>query len=88
MNSQQIRRVLLTDWDPLNVADSPKLADEYDRYIPGLMSLINKGASVPEIEQFLIGVEASFGIHPEPERSRRTAIRLASSLASLPREDR
>jgi hypothetical protein len=78
VNPQQIREILLAEWDPLNVGDSPKLADEYDRYIPGVLALVNKGASVPEIEQFLRGVEASFGINPEPQRSRRAAIRLAS----------
>ena len=78
MNPQEIRRILLTEWDPLNVEDSPKLADEYDRYIPGILILLKKGASVPEIEQFLREVEASFGISPEPQRSRRAAIRLAS----------
>lgn len=78
MNPQQIREILLAEWDPLNIGDSPKLADEYDRYIPGVLALVNKGASVPEIEQFLRGVEASFGMNPEPQRSRRAAIRLAS----------
>ena len=78
MKLDKIREILLAEWDPLNVGDSPKLSDEYDRYIPGVIALQNKGASVQEIEQFLKGIEASFGISPEPQRSRRAAIRLAS----------
>ena len=78
MNPQQIRQILLAEWDPLNVAESPKLADEYDRYIPGVLALVNKGASVTEIQQFLRDVEVSFGLRPEPQRSRRAAICLAS----------
>lgn len=78
MNMQEIRKILLSEWDPLNVGDSPKLADEYDRYIPGILALLNRGASVLELEQFLRDVEASFGINPDPQRSRRAAIRLAS----------
>jgi hypothetical protein len=79
MKPNEIRNVLLADWDPLNVGDSPKLADEYDRYIPGILTLLSNGASVMEIERFLKGVEADLGITPEPDRSRRAAIRLASN---------
>ena len=78
MKLDEIREILLADWDPLNVGDSPKLSDEYDRYIPGVVALLNRGASVQEIERFLKGIEASFGISAEPQRSRRAAIRLAS----------
>jgi hypothetical protein len=78
VNPQQIRKILLAEWDPLNVGDSPKLCDEYDRYIPGVMALVNKGASVTEIEQFLTDVEVSFGLRPEPQRTRWAAIRLVS----------
>ena len=80
MDLDKIREILLTDWDPLNVGDSPKLSDEYDRYLPGVVGLLKRGASVQEIEQFLKGIEASFGISAEPRRSRRAAIRLASKV--------
>jgi hypothetical protein len=78
MNPEKIREILLADWDPLNVGDSPQLADEYDRYIPRIVALLNRVASVQEIEEFLMEVEISLGISPEPKRSRRAAIRLAS----------
>ncbi len=44
MKPNEIRNILLTDWDPLNVGDSPKLMDEYDCYIPGILTLLSKGA--------------------------------------------
>jgi hypothetical protein len=79
MKPNEIRNVLLVDWDPLNVSDNPNLADEYDSYIPEILTLLSKGVSAMEIERFLKGVEADLGINPEPERSRRAAVRLASS---------
>jgi hypothetical protein len=79
MKPNEIRNILLVDWDPLNVSDNPNLADEYDSYIPEILMLLSKGVSAMEIERFLKGVEADLGISPEPERSRRAAVRLASS---------
>jgi hypothetical protein len=64
VNPQQIREIPLAEWDPLNVGDSPKLADEYDRYVPGVLALVNQGASVSEIEQFFERGRGGLGNKP------------------------
>ncbi len=46
--TQQIREILMRDWDPIGVPNLP--ADEYDMYIGSIYGLIVRGASVDEIE--------------------------------------
>jgi hypothetical protein len=78
MKVDEIRAILLADWDPLNIGDNPRLSDEYDSYIPRILKLVTTGASQIELEQFLTDVETELGVTPESARSRRVAIRLAS----------
>jgi hypothetical protein len=75
---QDVRDILLTDWDPIDIGDNPYLADEYDSVIPKVLALIKKGATAEEIEAFLRFTEAEFGVVVEPSRSSRAARRLAS----------
>ena len=74
---REIRLILLTVWDPINVGENPALADEYDRYIPDLVRLMNDGASAAEIEACLKRVEGDLGINTGAERRHRAAILLA-----------
>src|SRR5215471_12204092 len=49
----QIRSILLTDWDPIRVAEVPKAAHEYDAYIGGIYRLLSSHASVEEVARHL-----------------------------------
>jgi hypothetical protein len=53
----EIRRILMSNWDPIGVSDVPEPADEYDRYIGGIFDLLNRGASGREITRYLLWVE-------------------------------
>ncbi len=55
---EQIRRVLMSDWDPIGVKDVPEAQDEYDSYVYGLFKLLLKGASETEIIELLHSIEA------------------------------
>jgi len=41
---QQIREVLLRQWDPIHVGDEPQAHDEYDGYIGAVYRLLANGA--------------------------------------------
>jgi hypothetical protein len=52
-----IRRVLMAGWDPIGVSDVPEAADEYDSYIGGVYELLERGASVANICDYLRNIE-------------------------------
>ncbi|MFZ0688582.1 MAG: hypothetical protein WAM68_02050 [Acidobacteriaceae bacterium] len=52
-----IRAVLMEKWDPINVKDEPRAADEYDGYIWGVYGLLRRGASDEEIAEHLHTIE-------------------------------
>jgi hypothetical protein len=52
-----IRRVLLRDWDPIGVRDTPEAQDEYDGYVGPVYQHLARGASVHEIADYLAAVE-------------------------------
>ena len=50
----QIRLILLTEWDPLGVAEmAPGVLDEYDSYIGGIYRLLYSHGSVDEVARHL-----------------------------------
>ena len=53
----RIRRILLRDWDPLRVSDNPHLHDEYDRYIDGIVYLLDQHCTVDELKKHLSRIE-------------------------------
>ena len=38
----EIRRVLMTVWDPIGVRDEPNAQDEYDSYLGGVFGLLTR----------------------------------------------
>jgi len=53
---RRIRDILLNDWDPL-IINGYGLPDEYDRYIPGIVDLLDKHCTTEELEQYLARIE-------------------------------
>jgi hypothetical protein len=51
--TQEIRAILLKDWDPLGIGDNPNLADEYEHYIPAILRLFDTHGTVEELERYL-----------------------------------
>ncbi len=50
---QLVRAVLLAEWDPIGVRDEPAARDEYDRYIPALLGMLERKANADEIARYL-----------------------------------
>jgi hypothetical protein len=48
-----VREILMREWDPLGVADFRGAADEYDSYIPGVIGLLQEGASTDDLAAHL-----------------------------------
>jgi hypothetical protein len=55
-NKDRIRDILLNDWDPL-VINGYGPADEYDRYIPGIVQLLDDRCTAEQLEQHLARIE-------------------------------
>jgi hypothetical protein len=55
--AQAIARILIEDWDPIGVNDVAECQDEYDRYVPAVLALVQGGASTQAIAEHLVEVE-------------------------------
>lgn len=53
----RLRAILLSEWDPLCVGDNPNLGGEYDRYLPTLLALLQRGTDQPTIARALETIE-------------------------------
>ena len=49
----EIRRVLMTVWDPIGVKGEPNAQDEYDSYLGDVLALLTGGASDDRIGEYL-----------------------------------
>jgi hypothetical protein len=54
---QEIKRVLLQEWDPIGVGDVPEAQDEYDGYVPDVHRLLMRRASLLEVFDYLWQLE-------------------------------
>ncbi len=52
-----IRQILMSEWDPIGVNDTPEAADEYDGYISPLLDLLSAEAGSDEVAEYLQTVE-------------------------------
>jgi hypothetical protein len=81
--TRRIRATLIRDWDPPEVGDNPHLSDEYDRYIPGILRLIESRCSVEQLTDHLGRMESEeMGLEPSPGETRRAAQAVLASWAA------
>ncbi len=64
----EVRAVLLADWDPLQVASNRMLSDEYDAYLAKVMRAIDTG-EIERIVDVLIEIEGDLGVGPVEDRN-------------------
>jgi hypothetical protein len=67
---QNIRTILLEDWDPLGVGDNPPLSDEYDAYIAGILRLLDTHCTVDQLERYLLDIEVKWELTPDNAASQ------------------
>jgi hypothetical protein len=84
---RNIRRILMSGWDPIGVCDIPDAALEYDGYTGGVDGLLERGASAAYICAYLRDIEVNrmelvdaYGQPLLAEAERRA---VASSLNAL-----
>lgn len=69
-----IETVLLRDWDPIGVKDSPSAHDEYRSYAPIFAALLNDRASLDMLAQTLLKLERNeMGLGGDEPRARNVA---------------
>jgi len=62
---EQIRQVLLHDWDPIGVQEIPQAQDEYDSYVDGVYRLLVSSARDEELVEHLYRIECeTMGLGP------------------------
>lgn len=75
---EEVRQILLHEWDPLGVSDVPEAQDEYDSYVGGIYRLLASGASEHQIVERLHNLETvSMGLNSNRERLKSVAEKLA-----------
>jgi hypothetical protein len=79
--SEQIRAILLSDWDPSNAARFESASGEYDAYLPPLADLIRSDADEQTVIRFLKERESEIMCFPAIGSSH--LIRIARKLLSL-----
>ena len=50
---RRVDEILYYIWDPIGVAAEPSTRDEYERYVAGLISLLEKNADSKQIAAYL-----------------------------------
>jgi len=80
--TQQVRQILLTDWDPSNASRSDAACSEYDSYINPLLSLLSRGATEESLMDYLHERELERMCFPPAGRSHLR--RVAQKLLALP----
>ena len=77
----QVRQVLLADWDPLQVGGNPTLSDEYDSCLAKVMKTLDTG-DAEQIVDALLEIEDSLGVGPVADRA--ALLPVAQRLLALP----
>jgi hypothetical protein len=77
----ELRQILYWCWDPIGVTDGfPINADEYDGYVPGLLSLLRESSGASDVAAYLRRIEREeMGLRP---RSKRRLRDVASRILS------
>ena len=75
---QQIKDVLLREWDPIGVQAIPEAQDEYDGYVPTLHSMLISRKPAHEVFEYLMWLETEhMGLTADRQRTQSIAEKLA-----------
>ncbi len=76
-----IQRILVQEWDPIDVRGIPEAKDEYDDYVGGVCRLLATGASPQEVAEHLAEIEVTtMGL---PRRPIESVLPIAEKLCRL-----
>lgn len=75
---QQIKDLLLREWDPIGVQAIPEAQDEYDGYVPTLHSMLISRKPAHEVFEYLLWLETEhMGLTADRQRTQSIAEKLA-----------
>lgn len=78
---EEVRKILLKDWDPIGVYNVPEAQDEYDSYVPIATKMLLDKKSSDEIFNYLNKVETiTMGLSSSEKNTRIVADKLASII--------
>lgn len=76
---RKIKKILITDWDPIGVQSFPEARDEYDSYAPDILSILEAERSVEDIYSYLLWAEVeNMGLSADTQKARAVALKLAA----------
>lgn len=55
----RVRRILMSDWDPIGIQDAPQARDEYDDYARQITRRLADGASTTDVSSHLLEIETN-----------------------------
>jgi hypothetical protein len=71
---RRVDEILYYIWDPIGVAAEPSTRDEYERYVAGLISLLEKNADSKQVAAYLDEIAKNrMGLHPNDKHSLAVA---------------
>lgn len=83
MSINEIERILLRDWDPIDIADVAAVNDEYHRYAVMIESTLSGNVSIERIYEMLLKFERDdMGFLGDPARAYRVAEKLVNLLSN------
>lgn len=82
---EDIRDVLLREWDPIGIVDVPEAQDEYDSYVGGVYRLLASGASQDQLVEHLRQIEiAQMGLSvPDVAHHAGWSVKLRAVVSRL-----
>ena len=76
---EDVKEILLSEWDPIGIHDIEKAVDEYDKYVGPLVTMILQHRPMIELRDYLIAVERdTMGLTANTERAELVGARLAA----------
>ena len=74
-----IKRILLTEWDPIGISEFPEAQDEYDAYVSEVYWLLSRRTGVREIFDYLWWLETKhMGLCGDRQRTEKIAEKLTT----------
>jgi hypothetical protein len=58
--AQELRRLLMTYWDPIGVNGIPEASDEYDTYLGPLAKKLREGADARGVCEYLFEIQSKW----------------------------
>ena len=75
-----LRQILMEEWDPIGVRGVPEAADEYDSYLPSIVSRLGNNMGDEQVAEYLTEIEeVQMGLIPSDAARKRNG-RLAELL--------